>query len=147
MKKTNYPSEFLRLLNSVKAKRPKTVINHILEYGQITTEELKDIYGYSHPPRAIRDVREQGIPIKTFRVLGADGRKIAAYKFGAPSEVRAAQLSGRTVFSENLKKALTDDYSLHDGTSPDACRDNAHRYQAHGAQRRYPPDARYGFRC
>ena len=110
MKKTNYPSEFLRLLNSVKAKRPKTVINHILEYGQITTEELKDIYGYSHPPRAIRDVREQGIPIKTFRVLGADGRKIAAYKFGAPSEVRAAQLSGRTVFSANLKKALVEKY-------------------------------------
>ena len=30
----------------------------------------------------------------TFRVTGSDGRKIAAYKFGDPSEIRATQLSG-----------------------------------------------------
>ncbi|WP_369334486.1 helix-turn-helix domain-containing protein [Candidatus Thiosymbion oneisti] len=53
------------MLESVEAKRPKTVIDHILKHGQITTEELKDTYGYNHPPRATRDVREQGIPIKT----------------------------------------------------------------------------------
>lgn len=110
MKKQNYPPEFLKLLKSVEAKRPKTVIDHILKHGQITTEELKDIYGYNHPPRAIRDVREQGIPIKTFRVTGSDGRKIAAYKFGNPSEVRSTQLSGRTAFSSNLKDALIEKY-------------------------------------
>jgi hypothetical protein len=102
----DYPKEFVKLLKSVEAKRPKTVIDHILQHGQITTEELKDTYGYNHPPRAIRDVREQGIPIITFRVTGSDGRKIAAYKFGDPSEVRATQLSGRTAFSSNLKDAL-----------------------------------------
>jgi hypothetical protein len=106
MTKKKYPPEFMKLLKSVKAKRPKTVIDHILEHGQITTEELKDTYGYNHPPRAVRDVREQGIPIKTFRVTGADGRKIAAYKFGDPSEVRSAQLSGRTAFSSSLKDSL-----------------------------------------
>jgi len=66
MSKQDDPTEFLKLLKSVKAKRAKTVIDHILKHGQITTEELKDIYGYNHPPRAIRDVREQGIPVKTF---------------------------------------------------------------------------------
>ena len=106
MTKQAYPTDFLKLLQSIEAKRPKTVIEHILEYGQITTEELKNTYGYNHPPRAIRDVREQGIPIKMFRVTGSDGRKIAAYKFGDPSEVRAAQLSGRTAFSSKLKDAL-----------------------------------------
>ena len=40
MSKETYPQEFLKLLKSVTAKRPKTVIDHILEYGQITTEEL-----------------------------------------------------------------------------------------------------------
>ncbi|MDD9824021.1 MAG: HNH endonuclease, partial [Gammaproteobacteria bacterium] len=80
------------------------------KYGQITTEELKDIYGYNHPPRAIRDVRENGIPVKTFRVTGTDGRKIAAYKFGAPSEIRVTQLSGRTAFSSRLKDALVGKY-------------------------------------
>jgi hypothetical protein len=110
MSKPNYPPEFLKRLKSIKAKRPKTVIVHILEHGQVTTEELKNIYGYNHPPRAIRDVREHGIPVKTFRVTGTDGRKIAAYKFGDPSEIRATQLSGRTTFSSNLKEALIEKY-------------------------------------
>jgi len=104
------PRTFLKLLRSVQDKRPRTVIEHILKHGQITTEELKDVYGYNHPPRAIRDVREQGIPVVTFRVTGSDGRSIAAYKFGDPSQVRAAQLSGRTAFSSQLKSLLIAKY-------------------------------------
>ena len=110
MSKKTYPAAFLKLLKSVKAKRPKTVIDHIIENGQVTTEELKNKYGYNHPPRAIRDVKEQGIPLRSFRVTGSDGRKIAAYEFGDPSEVRAAQLSGRTAFSSNLKDELIEKY-------------------------------------
>ena len=106
MSREKLPPKFLELLESVVAKRPRTVINHILEHGQVTTEDLRDIYGYNHPPRAIRDVREQGIPVTTFRVTGSDGRKIAAYKFGDPSEIRATQLSGRTAFSAKLKALL-----------------------------------------
>lgn len=112
MSKVNYPNEFLTLLKSVEAKRPKTVIEHILQHGHITTQELKEIYGYNHPPRAIRDVREQGIPIIMFRVTGTDGKKIASYKFGDPSKVRATQLSGRTNFSSNLKNLLIEKYGL-----------------------------------
>lgn len=59
-----YPKQFIELCQAVTAKRPKTVIDHILKYGQITTEELKEKYGYNHPPRAVRDVRESGIPKK-----------------------------------------------------------------------------------
>ena len=104
-----FPPEFLNLLRGVSAKRPRTVIDHILEHGQITTEELRDVYGYNHPPRAIRDVRERGIPIETFRVTGSDGRRIAAYRFGDPSEHRAARLSGRTVFLSGIKRALIEE--------------------------------------
>jgi hypothetical protein len=60
----NYSQEFLDLLKSVTAKRPKTVIDHILQYGFITTEDFKNKYGYNHPPRAVRDVKEYGIPIE-----------------------------------------------------------------------------------
>ena len=74
------PDDFLQLCQSVTAKRPKAVIDHILQYGFITTEDLKEIYGYNHPPRAARDVREHGIPLETFRVVGSDSRKIAAYR-------------------------------------------------------------------
>ena len=106
MSKEPFPAEFMELLRSVSARRPRTVIDHIFEHGQITTEELRDIYGYNHPPRAVRDVREHGIPIETFRVVGSDGRHIAAYRFGDPSEQRAAQLSGRTAFTTALKSSL-----------------------------------------
>lgn len=90
------PDDFLELCRSVTAKRPKAVIDHILQHGFITTEELKKTYGYNHPPRAARDVRENGIPLETFRVTGSDGRKIAAYRFGDVSKVRFTRLSGRT---------------------------------------------------
>ena len=110
MSNEGLPSEFLRLLRSIEAKRPRTVIEHVLEHGQVTTEQLRELYGYNHPPRAIRDVRENGIPIETFRVTGSDGRRIAAYRFGDPSQTRAAQLSGRTAFSAGLKAALIGEY-------------------------------------
>ncbi|MCD7749245.1 MAG: hypothetical protein LUH42_04235 [Oscillospiraceae bacterium] len=107
-----YPKEFLDLLESVTAKRPRTVIQHILEHGYVTSEELKDIYGYNHPPRAVRDVREYGIPLITYRVTGTDGRKIAAYKFGDPMDVqhKISKSAGRTVLSKALKQALIDKY-------------------------------------
>ena len=107
-----YPKEFLDLLQSVKAKRPQTVIKHILEHGFITSEELKNTYGYNHPPRAVRDVREHGIPIITYRVTGSDGRNIAAYKFGDPTDIQnnLSKAAGRTVLSKALKQALIDKY-------------------------------------
>ncbi len=103
---TDLPGDFVELLKSVQHKRARTVIDHILEHGQVTTEELKDRYGYNHPPRAARDVREQGIPLATVRVVGADGRRIAAYRFGDPADMRASMLHGRTTFASKLKRAL-----------------------------------------
>ena len=100
------PPEFLKLCKAVKAKRPRTVITHILKHGFITTQELKDKYGYNHPPRAVRDVKEHGIPIEMFRVEGSDGRKIAAYRFGDPSKARFGQQVGRTVLGKELKEKL-----------------------------------------
>ena len=108
----DYPKEFLDLLDSVSDKRPRTVIQHILKNGYITTQELKDDYGYNHPPRAARDVRELGIPLVTYRVPGPDGRKIAAYKFGDPNEAKnmLSKASGRTFLSKALKQALVEKY-------------------------------------
>ena len=107
-----YSQEFLTLLNSVDAKRPRTVIQHILEYGFITSQELKVTYGYNHPPRAVRDVREHGIPIVTYLIEGTDGRKIAAYKFGDYSNVKntLSKSAGRTTRSKALKQALIAKY-------------------------------------
>jgi hypothetical protein len=104
--KRELPPEFVKLCRAITAKRPKTVIDHILRHGFITTQDLKDKYGYNHPPRAVRDVKEHGIPIEMFRVEGSDGRKIAAYRFGDPGRVRVGQQAGRTVLGKELKAKL-----------------------------------------
>lgn len=82
-----YPKAIINKLNAITEKRPSTVIQHILKYGFITTEELKGKYGYEHAPRAARDVRERGVNLVTYRVKATDGRSIAAYKFDPLAEL------------------------------------------------------------
>jgi len=95
-----------QLLKSVTNKRAHIVIEHILVHGFITTEELEKKYGYNHPPRAARDVREACIPLETFRVQSSDGRSIAAYKFGDLTKIRKGRLEGRKTFPKKLKDEL-----------------------------------------
>ncbi|MBZ0308561.1 MAG: HNH endonuclease [Anaerolineae bacterium] len=102
----DFPPEFLHLLQSVTAKRPRTVIEHILKHGYITTEELTQVYGYQHPPRAARDVREQGIPLETFNIKNSEGRTIAAYRFGDIKGISQDKLGGRRIFSKEFKSQL-----------------------------------------
>lgn len=90
----------------ITSKRPKTVVDHILKHGFITNEDLKDTYGYNHPPRAIRDVREEGIPLVLYKVEDKTGRKIGAYRFGDPSAISQNKLGGRTTFSKQFKQTL-----------------------------------------
>jgi hypothetical protein len=106
VRKQSLPKEFLALLKAVKGKRSRIVVEHILEHGFITTEDLEIKYGYIHPPRAVRDVREQGIPLESFTVKNAEGRSIAAYRFGDPSQVRHGKLGGRRVISKAFKRSL-----------------------------------------
>jgi len=77
---------------------------------QITTEELKNLYGYNHPPRAARDVKEHGIPIERVTVTGGDGRKIAAYRFGNTANLKVRRFDGRTGLSKQIKEALIAKY-------------------------------------
>src|ERR1019366_1954759 len=110
MAKPKYPKEFLELCASVTGKRPKTVIDHILKHGHITTEQLKNKYGYDHPPRAARDVRQLGIQLETFRVTAANGRKIAAYRFADPTKKQFHRFSGRTGLSKEIRDQLIEKY-------------------------------------
>jgi hypothetical protein len=108
--KKRFPSKFLKRLQQVKSKRPRTVIEHILKNGYITTDQLKTLYGYDHPPRAARDVREAGIPLETFKVVSpTTGRSVAAYRFGDPKNIRL-DLGGRRAFSKAFKAALINEY-------------------------------------
>ena len=104
-----YPEELLKLLKKVKGKRAQVVIDHILEHGIITTEEIEK-YGYKHPPRAARDVRERGVPLKTVHVTSSDGKRIAAYVFGDLSEIKKGRIGGRKVIPKKLKESLIEQF-------------------------------------
>lgn len=98
--------DFFKLLETVTNKRAKIVIDHILKHGFITTEDLEVTYGYSHPPRAARDVREAGIPLETFSIKSKQGKSIAAYKFGDFEQVKQNKIAGRLTFSKAFKRQL-----------------------------------------
>lgn len=106
------PDTFLKLLEQVTGKRARIVIDHILEHGYITTEDLESVYGYKHPPRAVADVRDQGIPIETFKTKSSTGQAIAGYRFGNPEDAIVGQTGGRRNFPQNLKTTL---YKHQDG--------------------------------
>lgn len=98
--------ELQELIDKVDAKRARVVIDHIVKHGKISTEELKEIYGYNHPPRAARDVREWGVPLKTIKVRASDGRPIGAYVFDDPAKIRGGRIGGRKAFSKQFKADL-----------------------------------------
>ncbi|MCH8317549.1 MAG: HNH endonuclease [Bacteroidetes bacterium] len=105
-KKTKYPKVFLDHINSISNKRARIVIDHIIKHGFITTEDLETTYGYSHPPRAARDVRETGIPLETFKVKSKSNKSIAGYRFGNISKLQKNRVAGRILFPKKFKKEL-----------------------------------------
>lgn len=111
----NVDPRILALCAKVTRKRAKTVIDHIIEHGFITTEELQETYGYDHPPRAARDVREQGIPLVTFNIVSnRTGRTIGAYKFDSPDNIKNGRIGGRKAFSKAFKASLIEKYGSRD---------------------------------
>jgi len=106
MSNISFSAELIEKLSSVTGKRSRVVVEHILEHGFITTEELEQKYGYKHPPRAVKDVRYQGIPIETYSVKLSDGHTIAAYRFGDLTTFRLGRIGGRSAFSKRFKQIL-----------------------------------------
>ena len=115
MNKDEIDPRILALCEKVTAKRPRVVIDHILKHGYVTTEELQTQYGYDHPPRAARDVRENGVPLETYRIKSArTGRQIGAYRFGDPGKIKRGKIGGRSAFSKKFREALLVRYDSRD---------------------------------
>lgn len=91
---------------AVTNKRAKIVVDTIKKNGSISTEELKKI-GYDHPPRAARDVRELGIPLKTTFVTSSNGKRMGAYSFDTEA-VEAGKL-GRKTLPKKIRDRLIAD--------------------------------------
>jgi hypothetical protein len=105
MSKLKISKEILEKAKMITGKRARVVVDHILKLGSITTEDLEK-YGYKHPPRAIRDVREQGLPLEMFWTKNSAGRKIAGYRFGDLEAIRHDRLGGRRVHSKEFHEQV-----------------------------------------
>ena len=89
-----------------KNKRAIATLRVLLAKGSISTDDLQEM-GYNHPPRAIGDVRDAGIPIVTKGAISPrTGRRMAVYTFGDPSQIQAGRIGGRSAFPKDLKTGL-----------------------------------------
>ena len=115
MPKEKIDPRILAACRQVTGKRARTVIDHIIKHGFITTEEIQTVYGYDHPPRAARDVRENGVPLETYWITSERSeRRIGAYRFGDPRKIKRGRIGGRKAFSKAFRNALIARYDSRD---------------------------------
>lgn len=127
--------EFYEKLISVTRKRPRMVIDKLMKDGYCTTDELLEM-GYTHAPRAKRDVVDQGIPIDMKMVKNeATGRKMAMYTLGDWEEYKSqnslSKTHGRNELSDKLKNKLIEEHgskcALYNEEFPEAQLQTDHR--------------------
>lgn len=99
-----------KVIAAGKNKRAIAVLKALLEKGQITTDDLNDM-GYNHPPRAVGDVRDIGIPVITGSTTSPrTGRRMAVYTFGDPADIQEGRIGGRSALPKKFKAALIERY-------------------------------------
>lgn len=99
-----------RVISEGKNKRAIAVLKVLLDRGSISTDELNDL-GYNHPPRAVGDVRDAGIPIETGSGTSErSGRRMAIYSFGDPDKIQEGRIGGRSALPKKFKAALLKRY-------------------------------------
>lgn len=98
-------ADYINDVLSVCSSRAAFVINHIIKYGSINSEEIRNA-GYVHGARAVGDVRDNGIPLITRNIKSSDNRTIAEYTFGDSSDIKKNKFGGRVNFPASLKGKL-----------------------------------------
>ncbi len=85
----------------------------MLANGSVTTDDLSAL-GYNHPPRAIGDVRDAGIPVVTERGRTPDGRTMGRYRLGRAEDIQDDRHAGRSVLPKAFKAELLSRYGSAD---------------------------------
>jgi hypothetical protein len=98
-----------KVINGGGSKRAATVLKVMLTKGSISTDEINDL-DYNHPPRAIGDVRDCGIPIITGKGVSRSGQQMAVYSFGAAADIKEGRVGGRSALPKKFKTALIQRY-------------------------------------
>lgn len=97
-----------------KNKRAVETLKALLDKGRVSTDEIQAM-GYNHPPRAIADIRDLGVPIVTTMTTSRKtGKSMAVYTFGKPEDIQEGRIGGRSAFSKSFKKDLVERYSAVD---------------------------------
>ena len=103
---TRISSDLAKHIAAVTNKRARFVLDTIAKKGIVTTEEISQA-GYEHPPRAARDARELGFPIRTIKVKHSNGRTIAAYIFPENARFERGK-SGRRALTKKQRDGIID---------------------------------------
>lgn len=93
--------------------RSSKALRAMLDKGHVTTDDLNAL-GYNHPPRAIGDVRDAGIPVVTEKVRTADGRQMARYRLGSADDIQEDRHGRRSVLPKAFKAELLARYGSAD---------------------------------
>jgi hypothetical protein len=101
-----FPTAILERAAAITGRRARVVVEHILQHGSVTTEDLTAL-GYEHPPRAIKDVTDQGLPLVKTLTKGATGRRTARYTFGDLADIRADRVGGRTALPKSFRDQVS----------------------------------------
>lgn len=112
MAASEYSDEFIQWARGLKkSKRATSCLEHMLEYGTLSTEQLSQM-GYEHPPRAIRDLRDSGIMLEKSNIKSSVGKNIAQYTL---LEERTSGRSGRTAIPKKFREEINASNSNHCG--------------------------------
>lgn len=100
-----YPDEFLDHAKAVNSQRALRVVETIIEKGEVSSLEIQNKFGYTHAPRAARDLREHGIPLVTTMKTLDSGDRCGFYSFGDPKHFRGSR-GGRRNIPKRIKTEL-----------------------------------------
>ena len=97
--------KYRKLLDKL-GKRPRTVLQKILENGSVSTFELGQL-GYDQPPRAAQDLKEAGVPLKTsFGKHPESGARMGIYSIDLDSQLNFGSGKGRRAFPKQFRQNL-----------------------------------------
>lgn len=103
-----------RVIAEGRSKRAAAVLKIMLDKGTVSTDEINDL-GYNHPPRAIGDVRDAGIPVVRIDTTSPrSGQRMGVYSLGAASDIQAGRIGGRSALPKAFKAALIQRYGSND---------------------------------
>jgi 5-methylcytosine-specific restriction endonuclease McrA len=100
------PPELRERIAAVRNVRARRLLELIVEHGEVTTEQLREQYGYDHPPRAKRDAIDLGFAVVSRNVRSRNGsRTISAYSLDLDASFTEGR-GGRRQFPKAFRDEL-----------------------------------------